>query len=734
MGQENVEQLIRKLINKVQPYGWTPSSFNEIKKLPRQTDTAVLSNYISSRLHTNTGNPIPNKEEYIILIILWNLLQKGDTQTLSALIHRHLRDRLSGQDVNFGVHALLDDHIPLPRSLVYDITERLLLNIEVMYAKIVNDFRKVPAQNTDNVILYLTLHYCRKDLNTQNKEMIGLILAHIHGEVPTELLEDVKDFLTKTFLQEIQISGHQVQIDKDLYSELNRRSQEVKEKKQEQPVKSREVKSPWEQMKNDMAKSSSTRGAATEKRSNDHIIGNRQSSAPENRSEPPSNTPEPTTQSSSTTSPSSEEEGGEQQESSDDSELYDHSQEESPDTIPENENASHSSSETEEQQQESDKKKASGSQEEREPVSRTLSEMEERNLRQDESSSAASESTLSQQAEQTVESPGEFIPADESFTNDQEEDGSPGDSTFHFTYETPSNDVEGIYLKKLDYQAITSNKSGAETSEESFATEPAPEEEDKEEEAAETPEDISEEMPEEPPEQSLEEAVPGAAGGESPGAWSEHQKTEPESEKEKTPETDERREIEYPEKGQQDVYEQRRKAKARLLIGVAVLLLTGASAILYLSSSSEPQQGVDTSPSEQTAPQGQETEAAESAAEPVTGEPAASEGQPVGNEPEAADVESPVPANAERLELSSGGESFTFYLKDNRVLWQPTEGDHFYKLFTFLEGYQGSGPQSVIGIGNLAWLDFLELLRDLNPDIGQLDLIYPDGVYAINRR
>ncbi len=753
MGQENVEQLIKKLINKIQPYGWTPSSFNEIKQLTQKTDPSVLRNYISSRLQMGTGKPLPDKEEHIILIILWNLLQKRDAQTLSATMYRHLRDRLNGQDVNFGVHALLNDHIPLPRSLVYDITERLLLNIEVMYAKIVNDFRKVPAQNTDNVILYLTLHYCRKDLNTQNKEMIGLILAHIQADVPAELLEDVKVFLTKTFLQEIQISGHRVQIDEELYSELNRRSKETKEKQQEQPVKSREVKSPWEQMKKDMEKSAQTQRAAAHKQSENQVMENQQHSASENRSEAISKTPEPTPSRSSSTPASSEEdeedeeEKGEQKESSDDSEFYDHPQEENSATAPKNESSLPNSSETEKLQSEADKKKASPRQEEYETFSPSLSEHEDRNLRQDENPSGTSGHSFSQQAEQpeeTSESPGNFISVDESSRDDQEEDNSPGDSTFHFTYETPSNEIEGIRLKSLDYQAISSSKREAEASDENSTIESSVESEeeeevDEEEEAARTLEDISEKNPEETPEQSLEETAPDAAAGESPDSETEPHKPEPESEKEEAPPIDGQNKLEDHDKEQHDVFEQERKGRGPLLLGLAVLLLAGASTILYLTTASAPQQEGNLSSSEQTAPQEQETETAESAAaepaaEPATEEPVAGEGQSENNEPTEADTESVIPADAERLELSSGGESYTFFLQNNRVLWQPAEGDHFYKLFAFLQDYQGSGPQSLIGVANLAWLDFLELLRELNPDIGQLDLIYPEGIYAINRR
>jgi len=243
MDQINLQQNIKKIINKAYPYGWSPHLLTDIKALAAEIDNAAINNYIDKY----AGNANVSKEELIILVTLFRFSGKTSYHSVSELIHNLLSDRLLNHDIYFLVHALLQDHIPLPRSLVYDITERLLLNIEIMYKKIVNDFSKVPAQNTEKVILFLTLHYCRKDLNTQNKEMVGLILSHIEGNVPTKLKEEVKEFLANTFLKEISNTGRNVRVNRDLYKDISRRSEPSNSKSG--------VQSPWEEMKRDMERS-----------------------------------------------------------------------------------------------------------------------------------------------------------------------------------------------------------------------------------------------------------------------------------------------------------------------------------------------------------------------------------------------------------------------------------------------------------------------------------------------
>ena len=195
-----IEKELQGLVNRTYPYGWSPHLFTDIVECVSRFESAPLSSFLESRL----DNPDALKEEVIVYLIMQTQIAEVDPVTLSSRVFKRLTDRLLNQDVMFLIHAMLSDHIPLPRSLVYDVTERLILDLEVIYRKVVKDFRSVSNRNTAKVILYLTFHYCRRDINTQNKEMIALILAHIQAAVPSEIIGDAKVFLNTTFLKEIK--------------------------------------------------------------------------------------------------------------------------------------------------------------------------------------------------------------------------------------------------------------------------------------------------------------------------------------------------------------------------------------------------------------------------------------------------------------------------------------------------------------------------------------------------
>jgi len=85
--------------------------------------------------------------------------------------------------------------VPLPQSLVYDITERVFFSLEDVYNKIVDDFTRVPFRNAEPVIFFLILQNCRVDLNTQNKELLCIILTHIEIKLPDSILDDIIIYL-----------------------------------------------------------------------------------------------------------------------------------------------------------------------------------------------------------------------------------------------------------------------------------------------------------------------------------------------------------------------------------------------------------------------------------------------------------------------------------------------------------------------------------------------------------
>ncbi|MEW5817399.1 MAG: hypothetical protein AB1798_18630, partial [Spirochaetota bacterium] len=193
--QNSIRIRLEDLFATARLYRWCEQTDSSIRFFAG-LHTLENQEYLEKLLNAKLESPHLYKEEFIILLILFHLLHK-DYSWLATFAHLHLSEKLYENDFNFLIAHLFNNTVPLPKSLTYDITERLFFTIQNIYTKLVADFKKVPYKNGQQILLFMTLHNCRVDLNVQNKELINIILANIELTVPPVILNDIRNYLSK---------------------------------------------------------------------------------------------------------------------------------------------------------------------------------------------------------------------------------------------------------------------------------------------------------------------------------------------------------------------------------------------------------------------------------------------------------------------------------------------------------------------------------------------------------
>ena len=192
IGQE-LPKYLENLFGVARLHGWCDDVHKMLAELRSQKDEALVAE-LRTLLDGLVRKAGVEKEEAILSLILLHDLGVPE-RDLYAEAYRGLNGRLYINDFRFLVRYFFGNKIPLPRSLAYDITERLLFSLEDIYDKIVKDFTLIPFRNAEPVVLYLILQNCRVDLNSQNKELICIILTHIEIKLPDSILSDIIKYL-----------------------------------------------------------------------------------------------------------------------------------------------------------------------------------------------------------------------------------------------------------------------------------------------------------------------------------------------------------------------------------------------------------------------------------------------------------------------------------------------------------------------------------------------------------
>lgn len=696
MNREELGSKIKAIIRKAYPYGWAPYLLEDIQSISKGSEKKTINAYVETKLQDESTS----KEEFIVLAIL--LYQKGGKKykALASFIHAYLRNRLHSNDIYFLVHALFpNDYIPLPRSLVYDITERLLLNIESMYKKIVRDFQKVPVQNVNQVVLYLTMQYCRKDLNTQNQEMIALILSHIEADVPGEITNDVKHFLVRTFLQEITRSQENVQLNKQLYEDLQSYSQDEQKHPETQPKGQDESKVQKEDKKEHASPQKDERSVKTEQSQEQFLPQEdtwRHRGTQKNEKEDKSSSPfpEPTGIDASPTESSFRE-----TDSTPSQDLP--SIDKGEDSIERQEEQEATGEGTDKEAQNKDKKK---------PTSPDVDQKLFQPSSESDSTTTSSvtpefSKSMSSKAKSTYKTPPPPQEPIDSGENQQQLDDK-----FIFTYaELKEENIDGIKLKDIDLNSLMEEKDVVEKNE-------------------------------------LNELIHTDENeGEKPDETVDEHETVI-NKKEKKENRDFNSKIEMPQHATEEIDKedsvpavQRKpeKRKKRLIgIIVGVLLITSVVLIVTLNSEQETsnqQAGLTTTDQTESIAEENASDAdpdAESIS--TTQETTPSQEAGIGeNRKLSTNRPEQIPTNSQRLVLENDGTSHTFYIGEEQVWWEVAEGDYFYNLFQFFQNYPPTDFDFVNRIKSLTWSYYFLRLRRYNPQLEDLDIILPDGVYVI---
>jgi hypothetical protein len=197
---ESLERRMDHLLSDTFLYGWTDQTDAEVRALTAQ-DRPDYRDDVQSYLMQRIESRDIDKSGLLLSVYLFHRFGR-DIFSLCEFVQKYLYDRIYSRDLAVLDRHLFGNLIPLPADLVYDITERILLDIDSMYSSIVRRFEMVPIRNAQHVVLFLSLHNCRVDLNSQNKEMICLIISHIDNvEIPDSILSHVNGYLDRTFYQ-----------------------------------------------------------------------------------------------------------------------------------------------------------------------------------------------------------------------------------------------------------------------------------------------------------------------------------------------------------------------------------------------------------------------------------------------------------------------------------------------------------------------------------------------------
>ncbi|HUX51082.1 MAG TPA: hypothetical protein VMW73_09815 [Spirochaetia bacterium] len=193
MIEGSVVDFIENMFTTGRLYGWCDQvneAIDELQSIDRPENATITDGYLREVLSRSDAD----KESALLSLVVLHRRNVPLSELLEPA-YRNLSGRLYVTDFPFLVENLFDGVIPLPRSLVYDITEKLFFSIERIFEQLVKDFQRVPFANGELILFYLMLENCRLDLTAQNKELVCIILTHIELRLPAPVLDDIIAYL-----------------------------------------------------------------------------------------------------------------------------------------------------------------------------------------------------------------------------------------------------------------------------------------------------------------------------------------------------------------------------------------------------------------------------------------------------------------------------------------------------------------------------------------------------------
>ncbi|MCF7928083.1 MAG: hypothetical protein K9L29_03260 [Spirochaetales bacterium] len=149
-----------------------------------------------------------SKEQLVLSMVLLNKLGQGNLRT-AELLYELLKGRLDNSDQSFLRYQLFDDKRPLPDDITYDIINRPYLSFKRAISQGIK-IEKVTSRFSPNATaFYLTMIFCRVDLNEQNRAMLSFLLSRIESDLPENVIQGIFVYLRnlKNIIREIEGKG-----------------------------------------------------------------------------------------------------------------------------------------------------------------------------------------------------------------------------------------------------------------------------------------------------------------------------------------------------------------------------------------------------------------------------------------------------------------------------------------------------------------------------------------------
>jgi hypothetical protein len=186
-----LEERLKELYRNTELYGYSAQTDAELKALRRAETQTIMPLLVQTIKSDSAG-----KHATILALILAHTHERNMDFTTEAIVDK-LKNKLYQNDFKFLLTHIFPKRIPLPPDLVYDLTERVIFNIEDSYGKAATGFRRVPKKNAKEVVNFLALQLCRAEFNSQNRDLLHIVLSHLKVPIPPNLFIYVSENLER---------------------------------------------------------------------------------------------------------------------------------------------------------------------------------------------------------------------------------------------------------------------------------------------------------------------------------------------------------------------------------------------------------------------------------------------------------------------------------------------------------------------------------------------------------
>jgi len=167
-------------------------------------DAKTVHSVISSSFLDAGGT----KEQLVLSVVLLNKLGLKSLETVE-LLYDLLEGRLDNNDQSFLQYQLFNDNHPLPDDLSYEITSRPYLSLKRAINRAMKIEKVKSHFSPEATAFYLTMIFCRVDLNEQNRAMLSFLISRIDAQLPKNVMHGIFAYLRnlKNIIKELEDKG-----------------------------------------------------------------------------------------------------------------------------------------------------------------------------------------------------------------------------------------------------------------------------------------------------------------------------------------------------------------------------------------------------------------------------------------------------------------------------------------------------------------------------------------------